>query len=48
MQLLGIGGSEQLSLSHRSWVEEALKSEGKTAEDRLQRDLLSLHSVTLL
>jgi putative transposase len=34
MQLLGIGGSEQLRLSHRSWVEEALKSEGKMRESR--------------
>ena len=34
MQLLGIDGSEQLSLSHRSWVEEALKSKEKFRERR--------------
>jgi putative transposase len=34
MQLLGIGGSEPLSLSHRRWVEEALKSEVKIRESR--------------
>ena len=34
MQLLSIGGSDQLSLSHRSWVEEALKSEEKIRESR--------------
>ena len=34
MHLLGIGGSEQLSLSHRSWVEEALKTREKIRERR--------------
>jgi putative transposase len=34
MQLLGIDGGEQLRLSHRNWVEEALKSEENTRERR--------------
>jgi putative transposase len=34
MQLLGIGGSEPLSRSHRGRVEEALKSEGNMRESR--------------
>ena len=39
MQLLGIGGSDQLSLSHRSWVEEALKSEEKIRESRWSENI---------
>jgi putative transposase len=34
VQLLGAGDSDQLSLSHRSWVEEALKTEEKSREKR--------------
>jgi putative transposase len=34
MQLLGISDSDQLSLSHRSWVEEALKIKEKIREKR--------------
>jgi putative transposase len=34
MQVLGIGDSDQLSLSHRSWVEEAIKSKDKMREQR--------------
>ena len=34
MQLLGIRDIEQLSRSHRSWVEAALQSEGKIREGR--------------
>jgi hypothetical protein len=34
MQLLGIRDSEQLSRSHRGWIEAALQSEGKIREGR--------------
>jgi hypothetical protein len=34
MELLGISDSDQLSLSHRSWVEEALKIKGRIREKR--------------
>ena len=34
MELLGISDSDQLSLSHRSWVEEALKIREKIRERR--------------
>ena len=34
MELLGINDSDQLSLSHRSWVEEALKTREKVREGR--------------
>jgi putative transposase len=32
MQLLGISDSKQLSLSHRSWIEEVLKTKEKIRE----------------
>jgi hypothetical protein len=34
MELLGIGDSKELSLCHRSWVEEALKVSERKREDR--------------
>ncbi len=34
MHLLAISDSEQLSLSHRNWVEEALKTKEKSREGR--------------
>lgn len=34
MELLGISDSDELSLSHRSWVEEALKSKARKREKR--------------
>jgi hypothetical protein len=34
MQLLGISDSDKLSLSHRSWVEEALKTKEQIRERR--------------
>jgi hypothetical protein len=34
MELLGISDGEQMSLSHRSWVGEALKIKERTSERR--------------
>ena len=34
MELLGISHSDELSLSHRNWVEEALRSNERKREKR--------------
>jgi putative transposase len=39
MELLGISDSDELSLSHRSWVEEALKIEERKREGRWSESL---------
>jgi hypothetical protein len=41
MTLLGIGGREQMSQSHRSWAKEALESEEKIRERRICSEYVS-------
>ena len=47
MQLLGISGSEQLSLSHRSWVEAALKS-GEKFRERKWSESIAVGSLSFI